>query len=312
VSQAEGANLLKQAIALARAGDKAQARPLLRQVVEADAANEAAWMWLAGVAESPQDALAALERVLELNPDHERARSAAHAARLQVGVAAARAHKKARARVLLRAVVEAEPDNEMAWMWLANVAESPADAASCLERVLALNPANDLARSTLERCRSAAAASRPAGPAAPVAPSATLADSAGRPDVGKKILVVDGDAAVRAAIATALQVRGYQVRAAADGYEAVDWLREHGVPDMFVLAVNLPGGVDGHQLCKLLRADLGADGVPILLMSEVDSIFGKMRGRIAGAAAELVKPFEPEDLLRLVEQFCPPSAVPAP
>ncbi len=307
MSQTEAAELLKQAIALVRSGDKARARPLLRQVVEDDAANEAAWMWLASVAESPPEALSALEKVLALNPDHERARPAAHAARLQVGVAAAKAHKKARARALLRAVVAAEPDNEMAWMWLANVAESPAGAADCLERVLALNPANELARSTLDRCRSAAPSGRPAGPSAPVAPSVALADAAVRPDAGRTVLVVDDDPAVRESIALALKVRGYRSRTAADGYEAVDQLRERGAPDLFLLAARLPGGIDGYQLCKLLREHLGARAIPIVLMSEIDSILGKVRGRMAGAVAELVKPFEPEDLLRVVEQHCPPE-----
>jgi CheY-like chemotaxis protein len=309
VSQAETADLLKQAIAQARDGDKVLARSLLRQVVDRDPTGESGWMWLASVAESPQEALSALERVLALNPKHEQARSAAHAARLQMGVAAARAHKKARARVLLRAVVEAEPQNEMAWMWLANVAEAPADAASCLEKVLALNPDNQLARSTLERCRSAARARSNGGPAAPVAPTAALADAAKRPDARRSVLVVDDDPAVRESIATVLQVRGYQARAAADGYDAVDRLRDLGAPDLFLVAVNLPGGVDGYQLCKILRADLGAGAVPIILMSESDSILGKVRGRMVGAVAELVKPFEPEDLVRAVEQHCPPCPV---
>ena len=144
---------------------------------------------------------------------------------MQVGVAAARAHKKARARALLRAVVAAEPDNEMAWMWLANVAESPADAVDCLDKVLALNPANDLARSTLERCRSAVGSARRTGSAAPAAPSAALADAANRPDAGKTVVVVDDDPTVRESIRIALQARGYRTRVAADGYEAVDAVR---------------------------------------------------------------------------------------
>ncbi|HVS40524.1 MAG TPA: response regulator transcription factor [Gemmataceae bacterium] len=304
MSQTEAAELLKQAIALARAGEKAKARPLLHQVVEQDGANEAAWMWLASVAESPQEALSALERVLSLNPTQARARTAAHAARLQVGVAAAKARKKPRARALLRAVVEAEPSNEMAWMWLANVAESPTDAVECLEKVLALNPGNQLARATLERCRSAAGAARPI---APVAPSAVLADAAMRSNVGKIVVVVDDDPEARESIRTALEARGYRTHGAADGYEAVDWLREHGTPDLFLLAARLPGGMDGYQLCKILRQNTGTAAVPILLMSEIDSIIGKVRGRMAGAAAELVKPFEPEDLLRAVEQHCPPD-----
>ena len=140
-----------------------------------------------------------------------------------------------------------------------------------------------------------------------MAPSAALADAALRPEAGRTVVVVDDDAAVRESIALALKVRGYRTRTVADGYEAVDQLRERGAPDLFLLAAHLPGGMDGYQLCKLLCEHLGAGAVPIILMSEIDSILGKVRGRMAGAVAELVKPFEPEDLLRVVEQHCPPG-----
>jgi twitching motility two-component system response regulator PilG len=189
------------------------------------------------------------------------------------------------------------------------VADSPDDAVACLEKVLALNPANDLARSTLERCRSVARSRpAPAKPAAPVAPSAALAETAERPEARKTVLVVDADGAVRDSVAMALKPRGYRTRGAADGYEAIDWLRDRGAPDLFLLAANLPGGMDGYQLCKLLREHPGSAAVPIVLMTEIDSILGKVRGRIAGAVAELVKPFEPEDLLRVVEHYCPAEA----
>ncbi len=180
MSQVEVLDLVKHGVALAKGGDKAKAREALRQAVELDPANESAWLWLASVAESAQEALAALERVLALNSANEQARSAAHAARLQLGVMAARSGKKPRARALLRLVVSAEPNNELAWMWLANVAETPAEAASCLDKVLAVNPDNALARSTLERCR-ASVAVRPGGAAAPIAPTAALAATTRRP-----------------------------------------------------------------------------------------------------------------------------------
>ena len=306
MAQAEALDLLKQAMALARAGDKARALPLLRQLVEQDAGDEPAWMWLASVAESPQEALSALEHVLALNPQNDKARSAAHAARLQLGVAAAKAAKKPRARVLLRAVVAAEPENELAWMWLANVAESPAAAAACLEKVLAVNPDNELARTTLERCL---AAVRPSGYEDPVAPSAAASQAATprRPIVDKTVWVVEGDAPARAEIASAIEDRGYKVRAAADGYEAIELLRDHGVPDLILLSLRLPGGMDGYQLCKLLREHRGA-GTPILLLTEVDSIVGKVRSRLAGATAELLKPFTAEGLMRAVASHCPADA----
>ena len=145
MSQAEALHWLKRGIAFAKGGDKAAARPLVCRAVELDPSCEPAWMWLAGLAESAPEALAALERVLVLNPANGRARAAAHSARLQAGVAAAKAHQKTLARGLLRTVVAAEPESEPAWMWLASVAESPAEAETCLDKVLALNPANERA-----------------------------------------------------------------------------------------------------------------------------------------------------------------------
>ena len=307
MSEIEAVDLVKQGVNLARAGDKARARPLLRQAVEQDPTNESAWMWLASIAESPQEALTTLERVLRFNPDHEQARSAAHAARLKVGVAAAKAHLKGRARELLTGVVGAEPGNELAWMWLANIADTPAEAATCLEKVLAINPDNALARSTYERCRSSARLVQQATPAAAMAPSAAQAQSEGqaaRPAGPKTVLMVDDDPDVREALARVLVDGGYQVIAAAGSYEAIAVLRDQGAPDLVLLAAALPGGMDGYQLCKILRENAATAQMPMVLLSETSSFVSKMRGRLAGAAAELVKPFVASELLRVVNELC--------
>ncbi len=110
---------------------------------------------------------------------------------------------------------------------------------------------------------------------------------------------------VRAHLAETLERRGYEIRAAADGYEAVDLLRDRGAPDLILLAADLPGGLDGYQLCKLLRENPTTTHTPILLLSEKAGLFRKMRGGLAGATAELAAPFTPEELLREVERLCP-------
>ena len=244
--------------------------------------------------------------MLTLNPSNEQARSAAHAARLQLGVTAARSGKKPRARRLLRLVVAAEPDNELAWMWLANVAETPADAASCLEKVLAVNPDNALARSTLERCR-AAVAVRPSRAATPVAPAAVpaTADAARRRAPEKSVLVVDNRSAARAAHgrdAETPRLRNPCRRRRLRGGGPAAGSRS---PDLILLAASLPGGLDGYQLCKLLRENPTTAHTPILLLSEKAGLFRKMRGGLAGATAELAAPFTPEELLREAERLCP-------
>lgn len=75
---------------------------------------------------------------------------------LKAGVLAARQGKRAEANQLLQQVVERDPSNEMGWMWLASLAETPADRADRLRRVLAINPANTRAAQELDRLQKAA------------------------------------------------------------------------------------------------------------------------------------------------------------
>ncbi len=305
MSDLETVDLVKQGIELARAGNKTQARPLLRQAVEQDPENETAWMWLASVAETPHDALTYLERVLAIYPENARARAAAHAARLKAGVAAAKAHKNTSARILLNVVVGDEPENELAWLWLANAAETPAEAARCLEKVLAINPDNTLARSTYERCRSVARIASQTPVPAPALIQTASDDLEVRSGVQITVLLVDDDPDVREALASVLVDAGYQILAAADGFEAIAVLRDHGRLDLILLAAALPGGMDGYQLCKLLRENTATSQTPLVLLSETSSFVSKMRGRMVGAVAELVKPFVASELLRVVREFCP-------
>ena len=66
--------LLRQGIAAARAGNRAEARALLTRVIEGDERNEQAWLWLSGVVDDPNDIRTCLHNVLELNPNNTQAR----------------------------------------------------------------------------------------------------------------------------------------------------------------------------------------------------------------------------------------------
>jgi len=66
--------LLRQGIAAARAGNRAEARALLTRVIEGDERNEQAWLWLSGVVDDPNDIRSCLHNVLELNPNNAQAR----------------------------------------------------------------------------------------------------------------------------------------------------------------------------------------------------------------------------------------------
>jgi twitching motility two-component system response regulator PilG len=65
--------LFQEALKAARLGQKAEARQMLMEVSQIDSGNELVWLWLASVAETVEEAVSFLQRVLEIKPGHERA-----------------------------------------------------------------------------------------------------------------------------------------------------------------------------------------------------------------------------------------------
>ena len=107
-----------------------------------------------------------------------------------------------------------------------------------------------------------------------------------------RVLIVDDEPAVRAALDRALRLDGYEITLAADGREALDSLADTR-HDAVVLDVAMPG-IDGLQVCRRLR-DAG-DRTPVLMLTARDAVDDRVAGLDAGADDYLVKPFEFDEL----------------
>jgi len=107
-----------------------------------------------------------------------------------------------------------------------------------------------------------------------------------------RVLVVDDEPAVRAALERALRLEGYDVELAADGSEALHRL-SLGAPDAVVLDVMMPN-VDGLEVCRRLRET--GDRTPVLMLTARDAVEDRVAGLDAGADDYLVKPFALEEL----------------
>jgi hypothetical protein len=72
---------------------------------------------------------------------------------LQQGIAALRAGNKAQARQLLARAIQEDPRNEQAWLWLSGTVDNDEERLECLNRVLAIDPNNEMAQRGLATLR---------------------------------------------------------------------------------------------------------------------------------------------------------------
>ncbi len=107
-----------------------------------------------------------------------------------------------------------------------------------------------------------------------------------------KVLVVDDEPGVRAALQRALALERHDVTLAEDGQQALDRLAEDAV-DAIVLDVMMPR-IDGLEVCRRLRA--AGDRTPVLMLTALDAIDDRVDGLDAGADDYLVKPFALREL----------------
>jgi two-component system response regulator MprA len=107
-----------------------------------------------------------------------------------------------------------------------------------------------------------------------------------------RVLIVDDEPAVLAALDRALRLDRYEVELAADGREALDRLAETRL-DAIVLDVAMPG-IDGLEVCRRLRE--AGDRTPVLMLTARDRVADRVDGLDAGADDYLVKPFALEEL----------------
>ena len=111
-----------------------------------------------------------------------------------------------------------------------------------------------------------------------------------------RILVVDDEPALRAALQRALRLEGYDVTLAEDGDAALR-LVQRDAPELVVLDVLMPA-LDGLAVCRRLRR--AGDRTPVLMLTARDAVSDRVSGLEAGADDYLVKPFALEELLARV------------
>ena len=117
------------------------------------------------------------------------------------------------------------------------------------------------------------------------------------------ILAVDDSASMRQMVSFTLKSAGYNVVEAVDGQDALEKASSRSF-DLVLTDQNMPR-MDGISLTKKLRESPQFKTTPILILTTEGGDDKKAQGRAAGATGWIVKPFEPEKLLQVVNKVCP-------
>ena len=118
--------------------------------------------------------------------------------------------------------------------------------------------------------------------------------------VKKKILIVDDELPIRVMMHQFFQLSGFETATADDGEKALKYLKTQ-VPDLVITDVLLPG-MDGWNLCKIIKGDARMKGVPVLVLTGNTSAL-EMLAYESKADAYLPKPFSNDKLLEIAKSL---------
>jgi DNA-binding response OmpR family regulator len=111
------------------------------------------------------------------------------------------------------------------------------------------------------------------------------------------VVVVEDDRNIADLVELYLRQEGFRVVQAPTGERGIDAVRDQRAR-MVILDVGLPGGMDGLEVCRRLRA---ASDVPILMLTARDGEIDRVLGLELGADDYLTKPFAPRELVARVK-----------
>src|SRR5262249_6753441 len=276
----------------------------LQRLTELDPTHEHGWLWRANVAETSEEAVAYLQQVLEINPDNVHAQDGirwhrtspaappepwqcplcgaetdeppnrcpdCHALQsLDDRAALLKPYPVNRKQLEVTVVhyqnlLPEQPDAAIHFylaLALANLQQFGA-AVEHLHSAVHLDPSNEILRKQMAVLTD-------------VFKAFETAHSAAADEPRKTVLIVDDSATIRKLVSLTMEKAGYRVVPAADGQEALELIRQQGVPHLLIVDSVMPG-MDGYEVCKVLKQTALTQHVPVVMLTCKDNLLDKMR-----------------------------------
>ena len=115
----------------------------------------------------------------------------------------------------------------------------------------------------------------------------------------KKVLILEDEVSIRSFVVINLERASYEVIEAGTGEEALEQLRKNPDTGVAIFDINLPGNMDGFDVCRTVRATNKSIGI-IMLTARTQEM-DKITGLMTGADDYVTKPFSPAELTARVD-----------
>ena len=116
-----------------------------------------------------------------------------------------------------------------------------------------------------------------------------------------KVLLVDDEPGLRESVQAYLEDSEFEVRTASNAAEGWDLLQQE-TPNVLISDIMMPQ-VDGYQFLKQVREDVRFKGLPVVFLTARGMTSDRIQGYNAGADAYLAKPFDPEELVAILNSL---------
>jgi twitching motility two-component system response regulator PilG len=334
---------LAEAITAAKLGQRQLARQILAELVERDPRNESAWLWVAALSEDKQQAMEALGRVLDINPNNQQALNALALARLQEsGARYARGGQKTapggngHSPDAQPAAPPSAPA-PAAWACPACGKRSPRAERRCpgcgILAVLAepeeyaqnKGVNEETLQETMQRIQARLSRQDSFADRLLMALCLLNLNRSGEalPHLKRAAEIHPGHAGVERlagklaarrlvlAVDDSMTVRKIvSITLERLGYRVLT--AADGMQALARLKEETPDLVllditmprmDGYQVCKVIKQAPATKSIPVVMLSGKDGFFDKVKGRLAGATDYITKPFREATLAEVVEKY---------
>jgi two-component system, OmpR family, alkaline phosphatase synthesis response regulator PhoP len=118
----------------------------------------------------------------------------------------------------------------------------------------------------------------------------------------RTVLIIEDEKLIIVSTQMVLEAAGFRVESATNGEDGIAKARSQ-TPDLVLLDIMMPG-IDGWETLTRLKRDAATANIPVVIFTAREHSRGHQKSAEMGAADYFRKPFEPDELIELVEKHC--------